>query len=118
MAVIPEKGARLEDFINLIKEGKKLMVSVQLQKDILTKKANENHPKEIKDEVDIYLLEAGFTFTGMGAPDRVTKVYVIGFVDEPYDVHRQNITIANTRLRTDYKRLEEAGCQFEKIYWE
>ncbi|MFA4919368.1 MAG: hypothetical protein WC581_08965 [Thermodesulfovibrionales bacterium] len=118
MAVIPEKSARLEDFIILAKEGKKLMVSVQLQKDILTKKANASHPKEIKDEVDIYLLEAAFSFAGMGAPGKLTKVYVIGFVDEPYDVCRQNISIANTRLRTDYKRLEDAGCQFEKKYWE
>ena len=118
MTVIPEKGTRLEDFIVLAKDGKKLIVSVQLQKDILTKKANASHPKEIKDDVDIYLLEVAFSFAGVGAPGKLTKVYVIGFVDEPYDVRRQNVSIANTRLRTDYKRLEDAGFQFEKKYWE
>ncbi len=118
MAVIPDKSARLEDFITLAKEGKKLMVSVQLQKDIVTKKGNASRPKEIKDEMDLYLLEADYSFTGGGAPGKLIKVYVIGFVDEPYDVCRQNISIANTRLRTDYKRLENAGFQFEKKYWE
>jgi hypothetical protein len=118
MVVIAEKSVRLEDFIVLAKGGKKVMVSVQLQKDIVTKKANLTHADQIKGEVDLYLLEADFSFSGGDAPGKLTKVYVIGFVDEPYDIRRQNISIANTRLRTDYKRLETDGLQFEKKYWE
>jgi len=109
---------RLEDFMALAREGKEVLLSVELKKMIVTQKVHPYEAEEMKSEIDMYLLAADFLFTVGRAISKVSKIYVTGIVGEPKDTAKQNIFIANTRLKLDYKRLEDSHIKFEKKYWE
>ncbi len=114
-----EKGkpVRLEDFIVLAREGKKVQAEVELSKQGIQQKSHPDVTEERRSEVDAYLLMGDYTFKLEGESWKVSKVYMMGFAHESLDTARLNKNIANDRLKMDYQRLKSANIQFEAKYF-
>ena len=113
-----EKDAfvRLEDFIAQAREGKEVQLSVALSKQVVTKRSHPAETEERKGEV-IYLLIGDYSINVGGAVNKVSKIYVSGIIGEPMNATRQNISIANSRIKMDYMRLREANIIFEEVFF-
>ncbi len=109
---------RLEDFIALAKDGKKVEVKIELNKQTVKQKV---HPEETDDmglEIDMYLLSGKYSLVGReGGPQSVSKVYVFAAMGESLVESQTNRKIANARLKMDYDRLAKAGVIFEEKYF-
>ncbi|MBM4128668.1 MAG: hypothetical protein FJ243_00955 [Nitrospira sp.] len=112
-----EKLVRLEDFIILAKEGRKVEADVELKKVQIVQKVHPEETEEMRDEVDAYLLSGEYTFQTEGERFKVSKIYIMGSSLESLDMARVNKSIANDRLKMDYKRLGDAGILFEPKYF-
>ena len=108
---------RIEDFIALAKEGGKVDLEVELIKQLVTQKVHQGVTEDMKDEMDMYLLKADYTFKVGNNTKLVSKVYVFGSSQEPRDVLNVNLHIANARLKMDYQRLNEAKITFGEKYF-
>lgn len=111
-----ERAVRLEDFISWAREGKEVLLEVSLAKRHIVEKVLVEVGSG--EEIDAYLLAADFDFRVNGTLYQVSKVYVQGYTSEPLDVSSAQQRIANARLKTDYKRLAEAGVVLEKKFFE
>ncbi|MBM4136814.1 MAG: hypothetical protein FJ241_08290 [Nitrospira sp.] len=109
--------SRLEDFIALAKGGKEVQMSIEVKKQIVTQKVHPDETEEMRSEIDMYLLIGDYAFKVGGEVKKVSKIYVAGAVGEPLNAARQNIHIANARLKMDYVRLREAHIIFEEVYF-
>jgi hypothetical protein len=49
--------------------------------------------------------------------NKVSKIYVSGIIGEPMNATRQNIEIANSRIKMDYMRLREVNIIFEEVFF-
>ena len=112
-----DEFVRLEDFIARTKEGKEIQLSVALSKHLVIKKSQPAETDERKGTVDMYLLIGDYSFNVGGAVSKVSKIYVSGTIDEPMHVTKQNISIANSRIKMDYIRLKEANIVFEEVFF-
>jgi len=114
-----EKGEmlRLEDFMSLAREGKDVKLSVSLSKQTFAQKVHPGDTEEMRAELDMYMLLADYSFNVGSWVKKVSKIYVAGAVGEPLNAGRQNVHVANERLRMDYKRLKEAYIKFEEQYF-
>jgi len=111
------KLQRLEDFIALAKQGKKVKAAVALRKQIVEEKVHQDVTADRSEAVGMYLLLVDFTFSAGGESATVSKVYAFGSTEEPRDSARVTTGIANERLKMDYRRLAEAGIAFdEKLF--
>jgi hypothetical protein len=108
---------RLEDFIARAKEGKEVQLSVTLNKHVVKKKSHPAETDERKDEVEMYLLIGDYSFKVGGTVSKVSKIYVSGIIGEPMNATKQNINIANSRIKMDYMRLREANIIFEEVFF-
>jgi hypothetical protein len=119
MTALIEKGkpVRLEDFIALAGGGKDIDVEIELGKQSIKQKAHPGATEERRDEVDAYLLMGDYTFKVEGDSWKVSKVYMMGFAEESLDVARLNKSIANDRLKMDYKRLQGPNVGLEPKYF-
>ena len=104
---------RLEDFIAMANEGKEVQLTVTLSKHAVTKKPQ---PAET-GEKEMYLLIGDYLFSVGGVVTKVSKIYVSGIVGEPMNATKQNINIANSRIKMDYMRLREANIIFEEVFY-
>jgi len=109
--------SRLEDFISLAGKGEEVDLTITLNKQILTRKFEPYTVGEPEDEIDMYIFSADYVFLVEGKTYEVTKLYAFGVEGEPLDITKRNITVANERLKMDYKRLREANIDFEEKYW-
>ena len=108
---------RLEDFIVFAKSGAKFNSSVELQKQLVAQKAHPGHSEEGKDELDMVLLSALFTFK-VGSDDRkVAKVYMLSSVGASTDEAKVDTSIANARLEEDYKRLRDVNIVIDEKFF-
>jgi len=112
-----DEFVRLEDFIAKAKEGKKVQLSIALSKQVVTKRLHPAEPDERKGQIDMYLLIGDYSFNVGGAVSKVSKIYVSGTIDEPMNSTKQNINIANSRIKIDYMRLREANIIFEEVFF-
>lgn len=108
---------RIEDFISIAKEGKEVQLSVSLRKQTVTQKLRPEEKNVLKNEADIYLLIADFSFTAGTLTGKISKIYVSGTVDEPLNATRQQTSIANSRLKMDYLRLRSVNIIFEEVFF-
>lgn len=108
---------RLEDFISLAKKGEKVSAEVTLRKQFVTQKVHPEETEEMKQEVDMYLLIADYTFKFGNDVKQVSKVYMYGSAEEPLTAVKIDINIANERLKMDYARLKDANISFEERYF-
>jgi hypothetical protein len=112
-----DEFVRLEDFIAVAKQGKEVQLSVTLNKHVVTKKTHPAETDEKKGELDMYLLIGDYLFNVGGALNKVSKIYVSGIIGEPMNATRQNIEIANSRIKMDYMRLREVNIIFEEVFF-
>jgi hypothetical protein len=112
-----DEFVRLEDFIARTKEGKEVQLSVALSKHLVIKKSPPAETDERKGQVDMYLLIGDYSFKVGGAVSKVSKIYVSGVIGEPMNATKQNISIANSRIKMDYMRLREANIIFEEVFF-
>lgn len=119
MVEVSEKGEllRIEDFIALAKEGKDVNVEVNLRKQIVSQKVHPGDTEEMKGEIDMYLLVGDYTFSVGNWKKLVSKIYVYGSIEESLNDAKINKSIANERLKMDYKRLQDAKITFEEKYF-
>jgi hypothetical protein len=108
---------RLEDFISFAKTGAKIHASVDLQKQFVSQKIHPGNTEEMKDEMDMYLLTAVYTFKIGGDSRKVSKVYMFASGGEPADDAKIGVQIANARLREDYKRLIDVNISVEETFF-
>ncbi len=108
---------RLEDFIALAQQGKKVTAEISLRRQLVEQKVHPDETSEVKEAISMYLLLADFTLTAEGKTGKVSKVYTFGSGEESLDGARVNKGIANARLKMDYRRLKDAGiiCE-EKLF--
>ena len=112
-----DEFVRLEDFIARAKEGKEVQLSVTLSKQVVTKRSHPAETDERKGELDMYLLIGDYSINVGGAVNKVSKIYVSGIIGEPMNATRQNIEIANSRIKMDYMRLREVDIIFEEVFF-
>jgi hypothetical protein len=109
--------SRLEDFISLARKGEDVGLTITLNKQILTRKFEPYTAGDSEDEVDMYIFSADYFFLFKGKTYEVTKLYAFGVEGEPLDITKHNITVADERLKMDYKRLRDADIAFEEKFW-
>jgi hypothetical protein len=109
---------RLEDFISIAGKGEKVDLTVVLNKRIFTRKFDSYTSGDPEDEIDMYILAADFLFVVAGEAMEVTKYYVSGIEGESLIATKNNLYVANERLKMDYKRLREAKIIFLEKYWD
>lgn len=109
--------SRLEDFISLAGKGEEVALTITLNKQILTRKFEPYTVGEPEDEIDMYIFSADYVFLVEGKTHEVTKLYAFGVEGELLNITKRNITVANERLKMDYKRLREANIGFEEKFW-
>ena len=109
---------RLEDFISIARKGEKVDLTVVLNKRIFTRKFDSYTMGDPEDEIDMYIFSADYLFVVAGEAMEVTKYYVSGIEGESLIATKNNIYVANERLKMDYKRLREAKIIFLEKYWD
>jgi vacuolar-type H+-ATPase subunit D/Vma8 len=112
-----DKPVRLEDFITLAKEGKKVEVEIELKKMRVTQKVHPDETEDMSDELESYLLTGDYMFRVEGESWKVSKVYVMGLAGESMNTAMLNKNIANDRLKMDYQRLKDVNIEFEDKYF-
>jgi hypothetical protein len=110
--------SRLEDFISLARKGEEVDLTITLNKQIVTRKFEPYATGESEDQIDMYIFSADYVFHVQGKTHKVTKLYAFGVEGEPSDITKHNITVANERLKIDYKRLKEANISFKEKFWQ
>jgi hypothetical protein len=108
---------RIEDFIALAKEGKKVDVTVLLRKQVVSQKVHPGESEDMKGEIDMYLLLGDYTFIVGNEEKLVSKVYMYGSAEESFNDAKISKSIANERLKMDYKRLMETNITIEEKYF-
>jgi hypothetical protein len=109
---------RLEEYIDLAREGKKVSVEVGLRKDTVTQKVHPEETETMSREMSMYLLIGDFIFKVDGEERKVSKVYMYGSAEESLDAARIDRHIANQRLKMDYQRLKDVKIEVEEKYFE
>jgi len=109
---------RLEDFIYIARRGEQVDLTVTLKKLRFTRKFDPYSMADSEDEIDMCILSADYVFSVGGKTNKVTKLYVYGIEGESLIEAKSNISIANERLKIDYKRLRKANIVFEEKFWD
>jgi hypothetical protein len=108
---------RIEDFLALAKEGKDVKAEIILRKESVSQKVHPGDSEEMKGDVGMYLLLADYLFSVGNWKKPVSKIYVYGSSEESLNDAKINKSIANERLKMDYKRLQDAKISFEEKYF-
>jgi hypothetical protein len=108
---------RLEDYIALAQQGKRVRVDVKLRKQTVRQRVHPEETADMRDEIGVYLLMADFTLTTDDESCVVTKVYAFGAEEEPLESASVNRSIASERLKVDYNRLKTANITVDKKYF-
>jgi hypothetical protein len=112
-----QEMTRLEDFIRLAKEGKDVQIKIDLRKLTIQQKVHPQETEEFTGSIDSYLLVGEYTCTAEDLEQKITKVYVMGSMEESLSMAKVNSNIANERLRMDYRRLKDAKIKFDEKYF-
>ena len=115
---ISHPANRLEDFINMAKQGEKINLTVELRKHPIVSKQSPEPPYNITVDKDMYLLVADFLFTCQSQIVTISKVYALGCADEKMSDGQENRNIANERLKMDYERLSKAEIKTEEKFFQ
>ena len=108
---------RLEDYVVLAQQGKRVRVDVKLRKEVVQQKVHPEETTDMRAEVGMYLLLGDFTLTVEGESCVVTKVYAFGAQGEPLEAAGASRSIATARLKMDYKRLKDANIAVDEKYF-
>jgi hypothetical protein len=112
-----ETQRRLEDYIALAQQGKRVGVEVKLRTQSVQQKVHPEETADLRAEIAMYLLIADYRLTAEGESCVVPKVYAFGAEKEPLESAQVNRSIANERLKMDYKRLKDAKIAVDEKYF-
>lgn len=108
---------RLEDFVELVGQGIPVTVDIKLKKQFVKQKVHPDETDDITDELDMYLLTGEFMCSAENQIITITKMYVMGFVEESPTESNTNKNVANQRLKMDYARLVDSGIEFTEVFF-
>ena len=108
---------RLENIIELAESGKQVRILVDLYKKDVKQLGHPEETDDINEEIDMCLLIADFIPVGFEGAPRITKVYAVCLIDEIEMDVKITRSIANERLKMDYKRLQDAKIEFEEKFF-
>jgi len=108
---------RLAYFIDRAKNGKKVSAEVELRRQFVEWPAHPDETDDMSGITSTYLLLGDFECECEGKVATISKIYVYGFASEPVAVRKVNESVANERLKMDYKRLKDAGIEFEEKFF-
>jgi len=111
------RRTRLESFIELAKSGKQVKILVDLYSRDIKQLGHPEATDDVPEESDKSLLIADFIPRGLEGEPRVTKVYAVSPIDENEVDAKVTRSIANERLKMDYKRLQDAKIEFEENFF-
>jgi hypothetical protein len=111
------RRTRLESFIELAKSSKPVKIVVDLYSRNIKQLGRPEATDAVTDESDMSLLIADFIPRGLEGEPRVTKVYAVSPIDENEVDAKVTRSIANERLKMDYKRLQDARIEFEEKFF-
>lgn len=114
MAKGTSKYGRLEDFILLAEQGKKIGLEITLRKQPVKWEPAQGETADLFDVINAYLLIADWAFKYGRKVYPISKVYMFAPEDESPSEARANRKIANARLKMDYDRLKAVKLSFEK----
>jgi hypothetical protein len=103
---------RLEDFIELAKQGRTIGVEIKLKRQSVIQKINFAKTEESGGDIETYLLVADYLFKIEGQKHKISKVYMFATATESANANRANANIANFRLQVDYGRISAVGIKF------
>ena len=109
--------SRLEDLITIARKGKKVELTVELDKQVYTRKFAPHTMGDSGDEIDMYIFAANYVFVIEGKIHEFTKFYASGVEGEAPSAVQREIDVANERLKMDYKRLRDANIIFSEKFW-
>lgn len=109
--------SRLEDFIWMAREGRRVDMEVELKKLPVIHEIHAEAGHDIRENIQTYLLIAYFTFKAGGELHKLSKVYMFATQKESLDSFRVNKEIANVRLRMDFDRMRAAQIHFREEYF-
>ena len=109
--------SRIEDFIALARKGKTVTATIDIRKQLVAQKIHPDETEEMKNEIDMYLLIVDYTFTVGKDIKKVSKVYLYGSAEQSLNDAMIDKSIANERLKMDYRRLTKAHIKFEETYF-
>lgn len=112
-----EKPLRLKDFIVLAKGGRRIEADIELRRQIVMQEVYPDEAQARRDEVDAYLLMGDYNFEVEGESYKVSKVYLMGFQREALYIADLNKSIANKRLKMDFRRLKDADIKVVSKYF-
>lgn len=116
-ATVTGQLARLEDFVELAREGKKVKCDIDLRKQSLSQRVHPEETPDRTDEIETYLLIGDYTFLIDKQSYKVSKVYMFATEEESLNSARVNKSIANSRLQMDYERLKAARVTFKERFF-
>ncbi len=111
------RKTRLESFIELAKSGKQMKIQVNLYSRDVKQLGRPEATDDVMEELDMSLLIADFIPRGLEGEPRVTKVYAVSSIDESDVDAKVTRSIANERLKMDYRRLQDAKIEFEEKFF-
>lgn len=111
------RKTRLESFIELAKSGKQVKIQVNLYSRDVKQLGRPEATDDVMEELDMSLLIADFIPMGLEGEPRVTKVYAVSSIDESDVDAKVTRSIANERLKMDYRRLQDAKIEFEEKFF-
>lgn len=111
--------ARIETYLDMADAGQKIQLNVHLHKDFIKQAAPTDESDDLIVIKDIYLLMADYRpFGGGRSVPIVSKIYAFGSINDS-EVDAKTIrSIANERLKLDYRRLTERGIQLQVAFFE
>ncbi len=104
---------RLEDFILRAKQGEQIRATVVMRRQSIAIAVHPSMSEEGRPEVNGYLLMGDYRFAVNGKRHKVSKVYAFGILERSPRAAKLNQNIANERLKTDCRRLRDAGIAVE-----
>ena len=108
---------RLEDFVELGRQGNRIEAEVELRKQSMIQKINTEGADDSGGDIETYLLMADYTFRMRDQTHKISKVYMFAVATESARAARANTTIANARLQVDYERLKAANVAFSERFF-
>lgn len=112
-----DKLNRIEDFIELANKKQGISVTVKLCEVPVIQKVHPEQTEDMDREINMYVMFGDFSFVVDSAKKTISKSYVYGSKEASGDISAVNRSVANDRLKMDYKRLKGAGIEVEEVYF-
>ena len=81
-AVNESRTSRLEHFIKLAREGKKVTIEIELHKQLVKQRIYPDETDTMEVEIDMYLLTGDYRCSSPADTPTISKIYMFAALDE------------------------------------